>query len=97
MAKSAHINHVRRASVDRVLPPPPPDETQYLAALEDPDMIEIVAKGHFMRRDTWERYNFLFPAYDDARKAADARRAAYHQARFTLAGAASQAAKRAKP
>lgn len=44
------------------VPVPPPSDDAYLAMKANPDYVEIVDEGHFMRRDTWERYQRQFPS-----------------------------------
>lgn len=44
------------------VPVPPPSDDAYLAMKANPDYVEIVDEGHFMRRDTWERYRRYFPS-----------------------------------
>lgn len=55
--------------IHRTEPLPPIDDSRYLAALDDPDMVEIVAERHFMRRETWGRYKDLFPVAVERREA----------------------------
>ena len=48
----------------------------------DPDYVEIVREGHFMRRETWERHRHLFPVYGDTQRALEARHAEQVKANF---------------
>lgn len=44
------------------IPVPPPSDEAYLAMKANPDYVEVIDEGHFMRRDTWERYQRFFPS-----------------------------------
>lgn len=100
MAAKYETAPVRRSGafgVDRASPPAPIDDSAYQTALEDPEMVEIIAPRHFMRRETWERYQLLFPVFDDRRRAAIERRNELQRSRYALSvqnRAASLAAKK---